>query len=125
VASRFISDHWQHHMPAYDPGQTYGACLTALLGSGPVSPALAHLALCAAQTSLRGFAELAWHISECYALKVPEGEIAEAMSYAMFTGSIPYFIEGVTVWRDLIRAGKVPASGLFKTWAALDQDGPG
>jgi alkylhydroperoxidase/carboxymuconolactone decarboxylase family protein YurZ len=125
VATHFISEHWQHHMPGYDALRLYGDTLEALMAGSSVPAKLAHLALCAAHTSLRGFAELGWHLRQCYALAVPEAEIAEAMSYAMFTGSIPYFIEGCAVWRDLIRAGEVPASALFKAWAEIDQDGPG
>jgi alkylhydroperoxidase/carboxymuconolactone decarboxylase family protein YurZ len=125
VATHFLADHWPHHVPAYEPLRVYGETLETIAVARTLDRRLMHLALCAAHTSLRGFRELAWHIGQCYALKVPEPEIAEAMSFAMFTGSIPFFIEGVSVWRDLIRAGKVPASELFKAWAALDQDGPG
>ena len=123
IATHFIAEHWQHHLPGYDRERVYGEALAALMRD--LDARLAHLALCAAHTSLRGFAELAWHLKQCYALAVPEVEIAEAMSYAMFTGSIPYFIEGCAVWRDLIRDNQVPASDTFKAWAALDQNGPG
>ncbi len=38
---------------------------------------------------------LEWQIEAAYAAAVPEDEIAEAITLAMFPGSIPRFVEGI------------------------------
>ena len=40
------------------------------------------------------------------------------MSYAMFPGSIPNFVDACGVWQGLIARGEVPASESFKIWGA-------
>jgi len=89
-----------------------------------VEEALLQLACAAIQTSRRGWSALEWHIEESYRLNVPETYLAEALTYAMFTGSIPNFIEGCEVWRAMIQSRRVPASTPFQQWADLDQGGP-
>jgi hypothetical protein len=54
---------------------------------------------------------------------VPEDEIAEAITLAMFPGSIPRFVEACGVWRGMIAAGRVAASDRYKAWAALTGQG--
>jgi hypothetical protein len=56
---------------------------------------------------------------------VPEVELAEALSYAMFPGSIPNFVDACGVWQELIARGAVPASPAFALWgaAAAEQRG--
>jgi alkylhydroperoxidase/carboxymuconolactone decarboxylase family protein YurZ len=52
-------------------------------------------------------------------------EVAEALSYAMFPGSIPNFVDACGVWQELIARGEVPASPAFALWgaAAAEQRG--
>jgi len=120
----FMSDHWQQQAPWYDNKKVYFDALNALLSDQEINGELVNLAMCANHTCRQGWTNLRWHIEKCYELKVPESHLAEAMSYTMFTGSIPYFIEGCGVWRDMIRENEVDASKTFKEWANLDQAGP-
>ncbi len=79
--------------------------------------------MAAAHTCKRGWAELAWHIEGAYAAKVNAYELAETISYAMFPGSIPNFVDACGVWLGLIRAGTVRASEAFLAWAQMDGQG--
>lgn len=120
----FSEKYWNQ----YDPGNTakaaYFSGLSALCGTTAIDQNLLHLALLAIQTSRRGWQALGWHLEQAYELKTPEVYIAEALSYAMFTGSIPNFIEGCDLWRSMINDGKLKASAPFQKWAQIDQDGP-
>ncbi len=78
----------------------------------------------ATHTSLRNRQESKWHIAWCYEQNVPELGIAEALSYTMFTGSMPYFIDACDSWRSMILSGDVLASEPFKIWAETEQSEP-
>jgi hypothetical protein len=54
---------------------------------------------------------------------VPEDEMAEAISLAMFPGSVPYFVEACAEWRRLILDGTLPASSRYQSWARLTGQG--
>lgn len=119
---RFVDAHWKRHVPGFDRWRWYRAALEALV-AGRVAPRLVELALAATHTCLAQWDELALHIRGAYDAGVPEAELAEALSLAMFPGSVPHFVEAARVWRDLVRAGDVPASETFRRWAAIDQGG--
>lgn len=82
------------------------------------------MTLAAVRTTRKGWWELALHIKGAYAERVPEMELAEGISYAMFPGSIPNFVDACGVWQKLIAAGEVPASEAFRLWGA-DAGGQG
>jgi alkylhydroperoxidase/carboxymuconolactone decarboxylase family protein YurZ len=121
----FIAQHWQHHLPAYDRKSLYFQSITQATAGAALRPGLIHMALAAVHGCLQRVDELKWHISECYRQKTPEAELAEAISYVMFSGSVPYFIEACGVWQNMIRNGEVNPSPAFKLWAEMDQAGPG
>ncbi len=120
----FGEAHWRGRIPDLDAKQLHLDAIDALRAGTDVSDELIQMACTSIQTSRRGWPALRWHIEECYRLGVPEPHLAEALSYSMFTGSIPNFIEGCDVWRAMIKAGEVDASEPFKLWAEIDQDGP-
>ncbi|MBL8628855.1 MAG: hypothetical protein JNM81_04460 [Rhodospirillaceae bacterium] len=122
-AFNFITDHWQRHAPGYDNRALYFDSLRKLM-IAPVPETLVHLQLAATHGCLQNEIALRWHIAECYRLQVPEDALAEALSYIMFSGSVPYFIEACAVWQQMIKEHAVDASEPFKTWASLDQSGP-
>ncbi|MSO97883.1 MAG: hypothetical protein EXR11_06650 [Rhodospirillaceae bacterium] len=129
-AFAFIPDHWQHHLPAFDRKAVYFGMLNSILAGATkaaknIRPGLIHGALAAIHGCLQRFQELKWHIAECYRLGVPEAELAEAVSYIMFSGSMPYFVETCGVWQQMIRDGELAPSPAFKLWAEMDQGGPG
>ncbi|MDX2142892.1 MAG: hypothetical protein SFV19_06035 [Rhodospirillaceae bacterium] len=129
-ATAFIAEHWQHHLPGYDRKAVYMGALAHLIAGAAgkardIRAGLIHQALAAVHGCLQRERELEWHIGECYRLGVPEPELAEALSYVMFSGSVPFYIEACGVWQRLIKTGQVPASAPFKLWAEMDQGGPG
>jgi alkylhydroperoxidase/carboxymuconolactone decarboxylase family protein YurZ len=118
-AYRFVAAHWTRHLPTID---AHAAYLRALASTG-AEPRLAHLAAAAVHTCAAAWDALAVQIRAAYRDAVPEAELAEALSLAMFPGSIPHFVEAARVWRELIATGAVPASPPFRAWAALSGQG--
>jgi hypothetical protein len=105
----------------FDPRAAY---LDAVAGIAPAAPRrLVHLAQCAVQVCRARWRLLEWQIEAAYAAAVPEDEIAEAITLAMFPGSIPRFVEACGVWRALIADGRVAASERYRAWAALTGQG--
>ena len=121
----FAEAKWQRHLPRYDRARAYRAALANLtVGSGVVQGWI-EMTCAAIHTARKGWWELAEHIRGAYACGVPEVELAEALSYAMFPGSIPNFVDACGVWQELIARGEVPASPAFALWgaAAAEQRG--
>jgi alkylhydroperoxidase/carboxymuconolactone decarboxylase family protein YurZ len=121
----FAADHWQRHLPAYDRARAYRAALDALTAGAAVPRGWIEMAMVAIHTTRKGWWELAEHIRGAYAAGVKEDELAEALSYAMFPGSIPNFVDACAVWQGMIARGEVPASPAFALWgaAAAEQRG--
>ena len=117
----FVEDHWLPHLPAVNPREHYLAAFAQLIG--PVPPALAHMTACAVHTCSGNWRALKWQIEAAYQAGVNELELAEALSLAMFPGSVPYYVRAAEVWRQLIVEGAVPASKLFKQWAEISGQG--
>ncbi|MDB5380361.1 MAG: hypothetical protein JWR00_4807 [Rubritepida sp.] len=114
----FAAEKWARHLPAYDRATAYRSALDALQAGSVVSRGLVEVALAAVHTTRKGWWELALHIKGAYAEGVPEMELAEGISYAMFPGSIPNFVDACGVWQGLIARGEVPASEAFRLWGA-------
>ena len=124
AAFEFAHAYWRTHVPAFDGRDEYRIGLSALVNSAELDDGLIQLSMAAIHTSIRNWTQLKWHIKWAYEAGVPETHLSEALSYSMFTGSIPNFIEGCEVWRNMITQNEVEASEPFKKWAALDQSGP-
>ena len=121
----FAAEKWSHHLPAYGREAAYRAALDALVADPDVPRGWVEMALAAIHTARKGWWELAVHIRAAYAAGVPELDLAEALSYAMFPGSIPNFVEACAVWQGMVARGEVPASAAFALWgaAAAEQRG--
>ena len=117
----FVEDHWVPHLPTVHPREQYLAAFEQVMG--PVAPALAHMTACAVHTCSGNWRALRWQIEAAYQTGVNELELAEALSLAMFPGSIPYYVRAAEVWRQLIIEDAVPASDLFKQWAKISGQG--
>ena len=78
---------------------------------------------CAIHTCRANWSGLRWQIVAAYADGVDEMGLAEALSVAMFPGSVPNYVEAAAVWRKLITDGAVPASDAFVQWAELSGQG--
>jgi alkylhydroperoxidase/carboxymuconolactone decarboxylase family protein YurZ len=117
----FVERHWLPHLPGLDLDAAHGrAVLTA---AAPLAPRLALLATAPVHACRADFKGLRRVIRQAYAHKVPEPELAEAITLVMFPGSVPYFVEAAKVWLELIRAGEVVASPTFRAWAGLAGQG--
>lgn len=115
---QFAARDWPGPLAPWDPKAAY------LRGVRRLAPLrLVHLAQCAAHVCRAQWQALAWQIEAAYEDAVPEDEIAEALTLAMFPGSVPRFVRACGVWRRLVVDGTVPASPRYRAWAALSQDG--
>ena len=117
----FVEDHWLPHLPTVNPREQDLTAFAQLIGTVP--PALAHMTACAVHTCSGNWRALKWQIEAAYQAGVNELELAEALSLAMFPGSVPYYVRAAEVWRQLIAEGAVPASDLFKQWAEISGQG--
>jgi alkylhydroperoxidase/carboxymuconolactone decarboxylase family protein YurZ len=118
-AHEFAARDWPSQLAPFDPQAAY------LRGVRRLAPLrLVHLAQCAVHTCRGQWRALAWQIAAAYDDGVAEDDIAEALTLAMFPGSVPRFVRACGVWLSLIQEGKVPASARYRSWAALTgQDG--
>jgi len=120
-AYHFVSEYWLPHLPDFDPRAHYLDAFRTVAGTTPLP--LAHMTACAVHTCTGHWNALRWQITAAYADGTDELELAEALSVAMFPGSVPNYVEAAAVWRQLIDDGAVPASELFRNWAALSGQG--
>lgn len=120
-AHRFVADHWLPHLPGFDPRAEYRAGLVRVAGGGEMRLPL--LAAAAVHVCEADWTALAWAIEDAYAAGVPEDDLAEALSLAMFPGSVPHFVEACRVWRELIAQGRVAAGPRYRVWAELSGQG--
>lgn len=118
---RFVQTFWTGHLPEIAPHATYLRALRRLAGTTPMR--LVHMAIAAVHTCRAAWDALAVQIEAAYADGVAEADLAEALSLAMFPGSVPHFVEAARVWLELVGAGRVPASDAFRAWAALAGQG--
>lgn len=118
---RFVAEWWTPHLPGFDAWAAYRADLARL--AAPVALRLAIPAAAAVHAARHDHAALAEAIRFAYAERVPEPELAEALSIMMFPGSVPYFVEAARVWLRLIRDGEVTPSAAFAAWARLGGQG--
>jgi alkylhydroperoxidase/carboxymuconolactone decarboxylase family protein YurZ len=114
----FAAESWSRHLPGYDRARAYREALAGILVGSEVPPGWVEMAMAAIHTTRKAWWELALHIKAAYAAGVPEMELAEAISYAMFPGSIPNFVDACGVWQGMIARGEVPASPVFALWGA-------
>jgi alkylhydroperoxidase/carboxymuconolactone decarboxylase family protein YurZ len=84
---------------------------------------LVHLAMAAVHVCRARWRPLGWQLAAAYQDGVPEDEIAEALTLAMFPGSVPRFVEACGVWQRLIADGTLPAAERYQTWARMTGQG--
>jgi alkylhydroperoxidase/carboxymuconolactone decarboxylase family protein YurZ len=117
----FAARDWARQLAPFDPRAAYLAALHRVAPDAPMR--LVHLAGLAVQVCRARWRPFGWHLEAAYADAVPEEEMAEAISLAMFPGSVPYFVEACAEWRRLIQEGRLPASPRFLAWARMTGQG--
>ncbi|WP_137125491.1 hypothetical protein [Roseomonas sp. HF4] len=112
---------WAEHLPGLGFAQEYRDGAMAL--RGPLQEGTARLALVGAQTALDQGWALAAEIEGAYAAGVPEVEIAEAMSLAIWPRGVNPFVRATETWLRLMRDGRVTPSAAFRAWAETPDQG--
>ena len=120
-AFEFAARDWSKQLAPYDPKKSYVATLRRGAPDAPIR--LVHLTGLAVQVCRARWRPFAWHLEAAYADAVQEDEMAEAISLAMFPGSVPYFVEACAEWRRLILEGTLPASDRYQAWARMTGQG--
>ena len=119
----FMATRWRHHLPELDAEAEYRAGLDALCAGADVPRATIDLALAAVDAALRRESGLAAHIRAAYATGVPETKLAEALSLIIWPVGVNHFLDACAVWHDLMAAGAVTPSDLFRVWADTPRQG--
>ncbi|NKC33319.1 carboxymuconolactone decarboxylase family protein [Falsiroseomonas selenitidurans] len=117
----FAARDWGRQLAPFDPRASYLDTLRRVAPAAPIR--LVHLAGLAVQVCRARWRPFAWHLAAAYADGVEEEAMAEAISLAMFPGSVPRFVEACGHWRRLIAEGALPASPRFRAWASLTGQG--
>jgi alkylhydroperoxidase/carboxymuconolactone decarboxylase family protein YurZ len=118
-----LARSWQNHLPTLDLPADYRAGARALIDGSPLGEAAARLALVGAHSAGDEPWGLAAEIEAAYAAGVPEPQIAEAMSLAIWPRGVNPFVRATEVWLQLIRAGRVTPSPAFRAWAETPGQG--
>jgi alkylhydroperoxidase/carboxymuconolactone decarboxylase family protein YurZ len=117
----FAARDWARQLAPFSARDAYLLTLRRIAPEAPIR--LVHLAGLSVQVCRARWRPFGWHLEAAYADGVPEEEMAEAISLAMFPGSVPYFVEACAEWRRLILEGTLPASPRFQAWARLTGQG--
>jgi len=117
-----LAQAWAGHLPAVEMAREYRAGAVALSGGALDEPTL-RLALIGAQTALDQAWPLAAEIEGAYAAGVPEPEIAEAMSLAIWPRGVNSFVRAAETWLRLMQDGRVTPSAAFRAWAETPEQG--
>lgn len=118
-AHDFAARAWTAPLAPWDARAAY---LRGVRGLAPLP--LVHLAQCGVHVCRAQWRLLGWQLQAAYADAVAEDAIAEALTLAMFPGSVPRFVEACGVWLRLIADGTLAASERYRAWARIaGQDG--
>ena len=120
-AYHFVNQHWMAHLPDIDPERMYADAFRRAAGKSSLQ--VAHMTACSVHTCLGDWEGLRWQLRAAYADGTDEQGLAEALSLAMFPGSVPHYVEAADIWRQMIAAGELDASPLFRRWAEVSGQG--
>jgi alkylhydroperoxidase/carboxymuconolactone decarboxylase family protein YurZ len=117
----FAARDWARQLAPFDPRAAYRDALGRVAPAAPMR--LVHLAGLAVQVCRARWRPFAWHLEAAYADGVAEDAMAEAISLAMFPGSVPHFVEACAAWQRLILDGTLAATPRFQAWARMTGQG--
>jgi alkylhydroperoxidase/carboxymuconolactone decarboxylase family protein YurZ len=121
AAFDFAARDWARQLAPFDAQRSYIEALARVAPAAPMR--LVHLNALAVQVCRARWRPFGWHLEAAYADGVAEEAMAEAISLAMFPGSVPHFVEACGHWRRLIVDGTLPASPRFRAWAEMTGQG--
>jgi alkylhydroperoxidase/carboxymuconolactone decarboxylase family protein YurZ len=116
-----LDSAWTRHLPGLDMAREYREGARALFGL--LDERVARLALIGAQTATDQAWGLAAEIEGAYAAGVPEVQIAEAMSLAIWPRGVNPFVRATEIWLRLMQEGRVTPSAAFAAWAETPEQG--
>ena len=119
----FVQDHWSAHLHGSDPIQMYRDGINGVVGDTDVPATWLELALASTHACLQHWWAFKVHVAGAYSSGASEGELAEALTFAMFHGGTPCFVNACEQWRRLILAGDVPATEPYRAWAEMPGQG--
>lgn len=117
----FLERNWTGSLPGLDPRVGFQSGLDRLVGDR-VSAETAILAVTAVHTILRQPWGLRAGLGMLYHLPGAvddgrEARMVEALSLVMWPGGVNRFVDATFAWFEMIRAGEVAPSPLFRAWA--------
>jgi alkylhydroperoxidase/carboxymuconolactone decarboxylase family protein YurZ len=118
-----LATHWQALLPGLDMAAEYRAGALPLIAGTALDEATARLALIGTQAALDHGWALGAEIEAAYAIGVPEPQIAEAMSLAIWPRGVNPFVRATAVWLRLMQDGRVSPSPAFRAWAEVPGQG--
>ena len=119
----FIQKHWSAHLPGRDTVQIYRDGINGVVGDMGIPTSWLELALASTHACLQQWWAFEIHVAGAYSAGASEGELAEALTFAMFHGGAPCFVNACDKWRRLILAGDVPATEPYRAWAEMPGQG--
>ena len=99
--------------------KAYHSTLERIASGAGFSPALAEAASAAAQSSRRNWNSVVAHICRALEAGIDDDALAESLTSVIVPSGNPNFVQSATVWRDLIRQGKVKTSEAYHYAAHL------
>ena len=118
-----LAANWQGQLPGVDCAAEYRAGASVLIAGTSIDEATARLAMIGVQTACDEPWGLAAEIEAAYAARVPEPQIAEAMSLSIWPRGVNPFVRATAVWLRLMREGRVTPSAAFRAWAETPGQG--
>lgn len=119
----FVQEHWTAHLPDQDPVQLYRDGIVGLVSGATVPAGWIEIALAAVHMGRQQWWAYEVHVRGAYEAGVLEGELAEALTFAMFHCGAPNFVNACEKWRHLILAGDVVATEPYRAWAEMPGQG--
>lgn len=114
-----VAPGWERVLGSYTAGAVYAKAVAQCAEAAGLPLGLVHIALAAGHACRRNWAHVEQHIVQAKQAGVSDEALAEAFTVCILPAGNPAFVQSCTVWRNLIRAGKVEASPAFRMSAEL------
>jgi alkylhydroperoxidase/carboxymuconolactone decarboxylase family protein YurZ len=114
-----VAPSWERAFPDYSADSAYTKAIERCAAEAQLPLALVHMALAAGHACRRNWGHVSRHILGAKAAGASDEALVEALTVCILPAGNPGFVQACTVWRNLIKEGKVAASPAFKLSAEL------